>query len=295
MVKTILITGSSGFIGKNLVEYLSKKHEYNVLAPAHSELELLDDNAVREFFEKNNVDVVIHAANFGGSRKQTSYTDVFEKNMNMFSNLTKNSSKFNNMIFLGSGAEYDRRNDIIKVKESDFGKSIPEDDYGKSKFECSKLIEGTDNIINLRLFGVFGKYEDYEIRFISNIICRILFDLPVEINQNMHLDFIFVEDVCRIIEFFIENNAKHKFYNVGPSEHVDLLTIAEKIKKISGKEFEIKVKKQGMNKEYTCDNALLMEELGNFEFTEIDNAISNLYKWYEENKDSIKKENLLKY
>jgi len=36
----ILITGGSGFIGKNLVESLSRK--YDIDAPAHSDLDFLD-------------------------------------------------------------------------------------------------------------------------------------------------------------------------------------------------------------------------------------------------------------
>ena len=39
----IMITGGSGFIGRNLIEYLAKRHE--VLAPTHKELELVDDDA----------------------------------------------------------------------------------------------------------------------------------------------------------------------------------------------------------------------------------------------------------
>ena len=42
-MKNILITGGSGFIGKNLREQLQGK--YNIYAPSHSELELLDYDA----------------------------------------------------------------------------------------------------------------------------------------------------------------------------------------------------------------------------------------------------------
>ena len=187
------------------------------------------------------------------------------------------------MIFLGSGAEYDKSEDIKEVKESDFGKRIPQDDYGFYKFICSKYIEISDKVVNLRLFGVFGKYEDYETRVISNVICRILFDLPVEINQNAIFDFVYVGDLCRILEYFIENNTKERFYNLGGEKHFEIIDIANKIKN------------PGMNKEYTCDSSLLKNELKDFKFTEMDEAIRLLYDWYLENKQSIKTEALLKY
>jgi len=289
----ILITGGSGFIAKNLIEYFSDKYE--ILAPTHKELELLDGKAVEEFLKKNKIDVVIHTAAKGGNRKLPSYPHMIQENLDMFFNLVNNSKYYKKMIFLGSGAEYDKSEDIKEVKESDFGKRIPKDDYGFYKFVCSKTIELSNNIINLKIFGTFGKYDDYTIRFISNIICRILFDLPVEINQNTLFDFVYVKDLARIIEYFIENNAKEKIYNIGAENHFELIDIANKIKKISGKDSKINIKNSGMNKEYTCDNFRLRNELKDFKFTNIETAITELYNWYLENKKTIKKEDLLKY
>lgn len=291
--KKILITGGNGFIGRNLVEYFSRKYE--VLAPSHKELELLDENSVEEFLKNNKIDVVIHTAVKGGSRKLPSYPNMPKENLKMFFNLASNSKYYKKMIFLGSGAEYDKSEGIKEAKESDFGKRIPRDDYGFYKFICSKYIEISDKIVSLRLFGVFGKYEDYETRVISNIICRVLFDLPVEINQNAIFDFVYVGDLCRILEYFVENDTKDKFYNLGGEKHFEIIDIANKIKKISGGDFEIKIKNPGMNKEYTCDSSLLKNELKDFKFTEMDEAIRLLYNWYLENKQSIKTGGLLKY
>lgn len=291
--KKILITGGSGFIGKNLTEHLSNKHE--VYAPTHSELELLDENCIREFFLNNKFDIVIHAAVNGGNRKFLTYPDMVKENLKMFFNLANNSNSFKKMIFIGSGAEFDKSRDICLAKEEDFGKKIPLDDYGFYKYACSKYIENSDNILNLRIFGIFGKYEDYETRFVSNIICRTIFGLPVEINQNAIFDFVYINDFCRIIDYFIENDVKNKFYNIGSEKPYELIEILRIIKEVIGKDFEYKIKNPGLGREYTADNSRLKQELKDFKFTPLKESIKEIYQWYLENKDKVKKESLLLY
>ena len=54
--------------------------------------------------------------------------------------------------------------------------------------------------MNLRLFGVYGEFEDYSRRFISNNICRVLSGLPISMNRDMKFDYIYMNDLCFIIE-----------------------------------------------------------------------------------------------
>ena len=49
----ILLTGGSGFIGRNLYEQLRDK--YDILAPRHKELDLLNLSSLQEFVKKNNI------------------------------------------------------------------------------------------------------------------------------------------------------------------------------------------------------------------------------------------------
>ena len=53
-------------------------------------------------------------------------------------------------------------------------RKVARDAYGFSKYICAQHIERADRIVNLRLFAVFGAYEDYTVRFISNACCRAL-------------------------------------------------------------------------------------------------------------------------
>ncbi|HVA96953.1 MAG TPA: NAD-dependent epimerase/dehydratase family protein [Candidatus Acidoferrales bacterium] len=278
----VLLLGGSGFVGKNILEQLSSK--YIILSPTHQELDLLNEEAVVKFFRKNKPDVVIYAINLGGTRKKQDTADTFSDNLQMFFNVVRCKKYFKKMIFLGSGAEYDKRNPLIKVKETDFDKSIPTDYYGLYKYICSKYIEGSKNIINLRIFGLFGKYEDHTIRFISNAIRNVIDNGSILMNQNVYFDYVYINDFIRILDYFISNKPKYKFYNIGTGKPVDLIKIAQMINKLDGKNKKIIIKKTGLGKDYTCDNSRLIEELPNFSFTPFQKSLKILYQYYSKNK-----------
>lgn len=285
----ILITGGSGFIGKNLAEQLGSK--YQIISPARAELDLSDKAAVKTFLEQGAFDAVIHSAGAGVSRgRQTE--NLLEQNKRLFLNLAENSQLFKKMIYFGSGAEYGKQRPIVKIKESQFGEVRPSDEYGQAKFFASEYLENTENIFNLRLFGVFGKFEDYKTRFISNAICRSLCGLPIVIRQNVVFDYLFIDDLAKIVEYFLEHEPKHKIYNAGRGEAVEILKLAELIQKNFDPKPEIIIKRPGLANEYSCDNSRLLEELGDFEFTPINLAIKKLVDWYGQNLESIDKKSL---
>lgn len=288
----ILITGSTGYIGRNLVEKLGKK--YTLYTPSHKELELLNTNAVEKFFKKNPIDVVIHCTVSGGSRKEEQEENAFYKNVRMFFNIIRNKRYFGKMIFLGSGAEYDKSRPLITVNEEEFDKQVPGDEYGFSKYVRAKYIEQVEYITNLRIFGLFGKYEDHKLRFISNAICKNLFGLPITISQNVYFDYVYIDDFVKIVDYFIQHKCRYKFYNIGRGQKIDILTIAEKINEIADRKSDIIVKKKGLKKEYTCDNTRLMRELGDFEFTDFDKSLKELYEWYKSILPTLDKKMFLK-
>lgn len=279
--KKFFLTGGGGFIGKNIIEQIGGKYE--ILAPSHQELDLLDGLAVQKFLSDNPVDVIIHAANVGGTRKDAGLKNVAETNLKMFLNLTWQLKPSQKMIFLGSGAEYDKRQDLKLVKEEDFGKSIPADEYGFAKYSCSKYIEGEENIINLRCFGIYGKYEDQTQRFISNAILDVLAQRPITINQNAWFDYLYVDDLVKIIDYFITHEGKYKFYNAANGQRVDLLTLAKIVEKVSGSKQGIVVSRDGLNKEYTADNSRLMAEIPDLRLTSLEDGIKSLYHYYLKN------------
>lgn len=287
----IFITGANGFAGRHLKTYLESK-KYKLFTPSHKELDLLDERAVDNFFKTSEIDVVINTALVGGSRKEEHEESALDNNLRMFFNIVRNKKRFKKMIHCGSGAEYDKRFPIVKVKEEDFDKRVPVDEYGFSKYICSKYIEQSDNIVSLRIFALFGRGEKYQYRFISNAICRNIFGLPITMRQNVYFDYFNINDFVKIVGHFIENDSRYKFYNIGSGRRINLKTIAKIINEIADKKSKIIVGKEGLNNEYTCNNDRLISEIPDFKFTKMEDSVRDLYFWYKENKNKIDKESL---
>lgn len=266
----ILLTGSGGFIGQHLKEHL--KDKYNLLTPCSWKLNLLNQADVDEYFNNHEIDMIIHLAAAGVRiTPDATIEEVAKPNIEMFDNLAKHVSEKCKMIMLGSGAEYDKSKPIINVKESEFGKSIPQDPYGYSKYLISKKIEKQENILNLRVFGVYGVGES-PTRVTSAIVNAKIKNEPVVLNQNVRFCFIWIEDLCKIVEYFIENPTKEKFINVTPNESIEIADMA----KLIGA--EVSLKNEGLNNEYTGDNTLLKSKIGDFEFYSYKTGLLNMYE-----------------
>jgi UDP-glucose 4-epimerase len=288
----LFLTGGSGFIGRHLREGLEGRHE--VVAPLSSELDLLDEDAVARHVEHGKYDVVVHAATWNATRNSPKdVSKVVSNNLRMFFNVARLRERYGKMIYFGSGAEYDLRKCVPKIGEGRFDLSVPADDYGFSKYVMAKYAGCADNIYDLRLFGVFGKYEDWEIRFISNACCKVVWDLPVSIRQNVFFDYMDVKDLVGITEWFITNTPKRKHYNVCTGRTLDLRSIAEKVFASSGKNLDIVVAKKGLGKEYGGDNSRLLEEMNGYRLSDMNDSIRDLYHWYEANRNMVSRVLLL--
>ncbi|MGN0030435.1 MAG: NAD-dependent epimerase/dehydratase family protein [Candidatus Gastranaerophilaceae bacterium] len=264
-MKNILLTGSGGFIGNHLKNFF---REYNLFTPRSFQLNLLDKKEVEKYIRENEIEFIIHCASCGVRiTPDASLDDVAKPNIQMFNNLADSGLP---MITVGSGAEYDKSNPLVMVKEEDFGKSVPKDPYGYSKYMISKEIETRDNILNLRLFGIYGAGEDPS-RVTSCIVASKIKNEPVVLNQNVKFHFIWIDDFCKIVRHFVEHPTREKFLNVTPNESIEIVELAKCIG------VETIVKNPGMNKEYTADNSKLLKELGKFEFTGYQDGMQKLY------------------
>ncbi|EHZ0765096.1 NAD-dependent epimerase/dehydratase family protein, partial [Salmonella enterica subsp. enterica serovar Adelaide] len=61
----VLLTGSSGMVGKNILEHASAK-DYEILTPTSSDLNLLVIDEIEKFMLANKPECIIHAAGLVG-------------------------------------------------------------------------------------------------------------------------------------------------------------------------------------------------------------------------------------
>ena len=223
----ILLTGVSGFLGKNIYDYFNRSHD--VFCPRHSELDLCNLTSVKQYFEANGpFDWIIHTAIKNGNRVQiTTFSDLSE-NLTMFSNLLVANNNHGILINFCSGAAFDRRFQIDQAKESTITSQNPVDHYGLAKNLIAKEIAQNSSIkaINMRLFGCFGETEP-EFRLIKSTINKIRSNEAPTIIKDRLMDFFYVKDVLKVLEYALDNPETFpRDVNLVYQEKVNLLSIA---------------------------------------------------------------------
>lgn len=188
----VLITGASGFIGKNLKLHLLQQEKFEIL-------EFNRDDSVDELPRLvSQADWVVHLA---GVNRPVSVEEFYSVNSNLTSALC--CAVLEKIEMTG------RLTPVI------FSSSIQVDadnDYGKSKllaeYELLKLQKTTDNPVYVyRLPNVFGKWSRPNYNSVVATFCHnIARDLAITINNpESPMQFVYIDDVCFDIINIIEN------------------------------------------------------------------------------------------
>ena len=286
-MKKILLIGRNGFIGRNMHENLVSSYE--VIAPNKEELNALDEQQVLKCLNETKPDIVINAADVNSI-----VSSYLEDRLRIYMNFAKYGDLFGKMIFFGSGAEYGRTVPISMISEDQFDRIIPKDTYGFCLSQMSKDAILSKNIYNLRLFGIFGKYEVWSKRFISNSICKAICGYPITIRRNTLFDYLYIDDLVDIVRWVIENEPQHHIYNAVSNHPIQLKEIADIINSKMGESaVPIYVADQQPGSEYTASNQRLLSEMKGFQPEPIEESISKLISYYRAHIDEISKEKLL--
>lgn len=275
MIKNILLTGSGGFIGFNLKQELEQR--YTVFAPRSAELDLSSKQAVQDYFQGKDIDFIIHCASVGGARGQADQPDTIAKNVAMVNNLAAAKSPDTKMIVFGSGAGYDKSRPLCKVKESELLSSHPKDLYGISKQEIAKIVLGREDMLMLIIFACYGAGEKAG-RFPSYAIGQAIKGQEITINQNVIFDYLYIEDLIKIVLFFMDNPSQDKIINATPTASISLTEIADIVNSFLPAPVNVNILSDTMNNAYTGDNSLLLNHIKGFKFTEYKTGLQALYK-----------------
>lgn len=301
-MKKILLTGGSGFAGRNLLEYISKytfkTDEYVIDAPSSKELNMLDEASVSDWLtgkaagsSLNNgesYDTVLHFAVYTDAADKTrDASKMLEYNLLSFMIFYKYRKLYGRMFYTGSGAEFDKRADICSAKEDSLEAgehAVPTDQYGLMKYTIGRLIDESDNIYNLRIFGLFGKYE-YSFRFITQMCQDSIAGRQLKVNQNVYFDYLYIDDFCQMVCLLLEKyDLKYHSYNIVSGQRHSLLEICDMVNAAAqthGKEVKpVIVVNEGLNKEYTASGSRLHEELNGYSPLPLSIAVKKLYAHY---------------
>lgn len=289
-MRRVLLTGAGphGFVGRNLAPALRERYE--VFTPSSRELDLCDYDRLARYLEERRIDTVIHGA--VQSLLHTGPEDVMLHDLQMFYNLEKLSGQLEKVLYFGSGAEFDKRLPMENIREEELGRSVPASYYGLEKYIMALRARESRNIYNLRLFGIFGKYEHWQSKFISNLCCKAMYGLPLTIRQDCLFDYLYVEDLAPVVVWFLEHEPEHRDYNVCTGRPVSLREIAEAVLEVSGKTLPVEVAREGWNLPYTACNGRLAAEMGTPRLHEFKDAVTKLYAYYQAHKPEISFEEL---
>ena len=136
-MKNILITGASGFVGKNLVKYLS---EFNIIQ--FSRINGLDYNLItEEYLNKNEVDTIIHLAGKAHDLKKISKDDDYFKintdlTIKIFDSFLNSNGK--QFIYLSSVKAV---KDFLDFDLTEDIEATPISIYGQSKLTAEKYLQ----------------------------------------------------------------------------------------------------------------------------------------------------------
>lgn len=238
----LFVTGSAGFIGGKLVEYFESKG-HTVLHPIRSELDLSNCSQVDKFFDDNAIDVVVHCAVAGRTNMVGQDLAISGENVIMARNLYSNRHKFKRLVNVASGYEFDHFRPNSLVHEHDIEKVLPQASYGMGKNLVSRLVRGTDDWVNLRLFGMFHEDES-DIRFFKKLKSGTG---PFTIDADRQFDFVYLEDVLPMFDIAIEGGMLHKCVNLVYPEKYWMSDLVKYFCEVHGLDREVIVNSKGEN------------------------------------------------
>jgi nucleoside-diphosphate-sugar epimerase len=234
-VKKVLLTGGTGFVGANLaLRLLREGHRVGLLVRpgcamwriqsiAHDvrlvEADLTDAGSVAAAVRSVRPDWIFHLAAYGAYPRQQDLQTMQQTNVSGLVNLVGAAlaEGFESFVNAGSSSEYGYKD----FPPSEAELLEPNSDYAWTKASATQFCRSTAQrrdayMPTLRLYSVYGPYEEPS-RFLPSLIARGLRgELPPLADPSVARDFVYVDDVC---DAFVRV-AAHRGADPGPVYNV---------------------------------------------------------------------------
>ena len=304
MSKSILITGSTGMVGRNAVQSLTALG-FCVLAPTRSELDLTKAEDVKSYFKTNKIDVVLHAAGLVGGIQANINSPYSFLSINAQIGLNVINAaieqKVENLINLGSSCMYPKdckdqlTEDLILT-----GPLEPTNEgYALAKIMSSKLCDfarlefglNYKTIIPCNLYGKYDNFHPSNSHMIPAVIRKIhdasKSNKAVEIwgSGEARREFMFVEDLIDFIIWSLDNYDKlPSLINVGTGTDYSIKEYYESVAEVIGLKCDFTydlTKPEGMKRKLCSIKK--QTDLGWRPKHSLRQGIEKTYKFYMEN------------
>jgi len=295
MAKKVLITGASGYIGGNFLNFLKHFSDYEITgldkaAKPGGDFRLVDLGSYEDtkyFFEKDRFDVIFH---FAGILRTNNFYEYYRGNVLTTQNILENvkDNKNTRIFLIGTADQYG--NLYAKPICEDY-ETRPVNHYGLSKKVQEEIgfyyfYNYSLDIIFLRIFNVYGEDQPNNFivpKFIDKVFYCVNSDNKSieDIDLEFYRDFIFIEDLQNILEGLIAKAPKGEVINIGSGVSIDIKKILKYLCKLSQNDIKIIYKsaryKQQDIKYQVADISKLKNIIGSFQFTDFFKKLEDLY------------------
>jgi len=305
---TILLTGSTGFLGKNLLPILQK--DYEVVTGSSSDYDLRYLYDAYNLLTHTTPDIVIHAAGTVGgigANKDNPGKFMYE-NLIMGSNMIHASmkSKVSKFILLGTVCSYPKHTQV-PFKEQDLWNGYPEETnapYGIAKKALMRLLEAYHEQygmkgVNLIPVNMYGPHDHFNLTS-SHVIPALIFKVHQAISHKdksitlwgtgqASREFLYVSDCVEAIKLSIEKDISPDPINIGTGKEIKICELIETIVDIMGFDGIIKYdmsKPDGQPRR--CLDTTRAKSLLGFEAkTDLRQGLVSTINWFDKNIDKI--------
>jgi len=303
----IYVAGHRGLVGSAIVRNLKAKGYTNIIGRTHQELELTDQVAVREFFEKERPDVVVlAAAKVGGiNANNKAPADFAWDNMQVQCNVIKccHDYKVKKLLFLGSTCIYPKMAAQPIVEDALLTGPLEQTNeaYAIAKISGMQMCkyfkrQYGDNFISCMPTNLYGPHDNYDLKgsHVLPAMIRKFHEAKMQNAKSVELwgtgsplrEFLYVDDMADACVFLLENYDGEQHVNIGTGKELTIRELAELVKKTVGFEGEIvwnSSMPDGTPRKLT--DVTKLHELGWTHKVELEEGVKLAYEWFKENVD----------